>query len=83
MSDRYYKEAMTKNSEYKDFKVLEGYNEFMEWEQHLRIMRRAKNQYKYKTFDEMAEVELYGRVLPKDDKIEKIKFQKVKFGNSE
>ncbi len=32
MSDRYYKEAMTKNSEYKDFKVLEGYNEFMEWE---------------------------------------------------
>lgn len=50
-------------------------NEFIEWENHLLRMKTAKNRSPRQTFDELAELELYGRVLPKAARVEKIKVE--------
>jgi len=58
---------MTKTKNYHRWhKGLKSNNKFLLWEENLRIMREAKFNKKSKTFDELAELELYGRVLPKD-----------------
>ena len=41
-------------------------------------MKETKANQKTKTFDELAEIQLYGRVLPKDKNIEKMKMPSFK-----
>jgi hypothetical protein len=73
----YRREAETKTPEegYGVLSYLLEDNEFIEWENHLHRMKTAKNRSDKKTFDELAELELYGRVLPKASRVEKIKVE--------
>jgi hypothetical protein len=58
---------MTRRSRYKIFRK-KNYraNTLYEWKLYLNKMKNQKAQTNRKSFDELAEMELYGRVLPKD-----------------
>ncbi len=44
---------------------------FTEWDEYVQKYDRLKQKLPRKTFDELAEMELFGRVLPKDQNIER------------
>lgn len=73
------KEGLSKTEDYTIFKEFIDANDFMDWEDRQRKFREAKGTFETKTFDELAEIELYGRVLPKDSKIERIKLEETKY----
>jgi hypothetical protein len=82
MTKLFFEEGVSKNEDYRTFKEFTDDNEFIDWEDRQRTMRDAKSRQPSLTFDELAEKELYGRVLPKDSKIEQIKIESSKYNVS-
>jgi hypothetical protein len=65
---------MKQNRKYKIFrrKNRRESNGFYNWREYLNKMKEQKSKTGRKSFDELAEMELYGRVLPKDQSKERL-----------